>query len=442
MKLPLAILMIIVSLAGRSYSYYRVHPENAHYFQDTTTGKSVILVGYGGPAPTSKAIDYISSINRDAKEGMIYGRVWHLLPWEYGNAIWPWKRSNIPGAGDGLGNKYNLNIWNNEYWLRMRDCLNRTNKAKICSEVFLFEGCGMEKADRRWHNNPWASDNNINKLETMNSHSSGTPDFYNYDTKPNLLAQQERYVNKLIDETIAYPNVIYEIENEHDSGNEPAWTTYWSKFVKNRISLKYPNSPRLISQTTDPDVSFNTPTIDIVNYHSDSTNLSRYNDFLEGNWSRNKAMNVDELANGEASYDTLRRVCWIIIISGGHFHLEDPKPSAKPYLIVRNILSFLNKSKWDFVHAAPDKKLIGSGDGYCMANPGIEYVFYFPSGGEKWIKLEANQAYAARWWNPRTGGFNKPISIKQSGDETTVLTPDADDWMLYVVKVSNSDKKD
>lgn len=441
LSIILAASILIISFPVPSYGYLRIHPENPHYLQETKTGKAVLIAGYGGPTPTSKGINYVASINRDAKEGMIYGRVWHLLPWEYANAIWPWARGSATGAGDGLGNKYDLDTWNSGYWSRMRDCLARTSKAGTYSEVFLFEGCGMEEAERRWHNNPWASDNNINNLETRDSHSSGTPDFYSYSSKPNLRRQQERYVNRLIDETIAFPNVIYEIENEHDYGNEPAWTIYWSQFIKNRIAAKYPGSPRLVSQTSDLGVCFSTPTVDIANYHSDSTDLSRYNEFLEGNWGRNKAMNVDELANGEASYDALRRVCWTIVVSGGHFHIEDPKPSAKPYTIVRNILSFITKSKWDFVHAAPNRKLITSGDGYCMANPGKEYVLYFPKGGEKRVRPEADQVYAARWWNPRMGEYNGMASFNRDGTEWIFQTPGSEDWALHIQNRNIEKKK-
>ena len=45
---------------------------------------------------------------------------------------------------------------------------------------------------------------------------------------------------------------------------------------------------------------------------------------------RPEGKRVDELANGQASCDTLRRVCWTIVASGGHLHIEDTRPSARP----------------------------------------------------------------------------------------------------------------
>jgi len=433
---PIAILAIACGLASPVMGYLKLHPDNPHYYQETSTGKAVLLPGYGGPAPTSYGIDYVAQINNDASHGMIYGRVWHLLPWEYGNAIWPWPRSSTPGACDGLGNKYDLNSWNSTYWTRLKDALNRMNNAGQYGEVFLFEGCGMEQADRRWHNHPWASDNNINSQETTSCTSSGTPDFYNYSSKPNLHYQQERYVNKMIDETIAYPNVIYEIENEHDSGNEPAWTNHWSQFVKNRIAANYPSSPRLISNTSDFNTCFNDSNVDIVNYHSDSMDTNQYNTFLEGNWYKNKAMCVDELANGQTSYDSLRKVCWTIVASGGHFHEEDPETSAQPYDIAANIISFLSNSGWDFAHAAPNKGLITSGGGYCMAETGVEYMCYFTSGGSKTVNLAAG-SYISKWWNPRSGGLSSSTNFFHGGGGKSFTTPDSNDWVLYICQPSS-----
>ena len=88
----------------------------------------------------------------------------------------------------------------------------------------LFDRCGMSPGtDSRWGSNPWAHNNNVNNLELPDAQppNDGTPDFYDYSGKPNLSNQQERYVRKMIDETIVYSKVIYEIENEHWQHSNP-----------------------------------------------------------------------------------------------------------------------------------------------------------------------------------------------------------------------------
>ncbi len=424
-------LMVVTSSPARAA--LRLHPDNPRYFLETTSGEAVLIASHGNIAPTSRRIDYLAEIARNAAHGMPYARVWHWLPWEGENALWPWSRSTTPGAGMG-GDRYDLDTWNPEYWRRVRDGIARCARARIYTEVMLFEACGMKEGPTRWRQNPWASDNNVNGIELPASGSEGVPDFYDITSKPSLREHQERYVRKMIDETISYPNVIYELENEHVRGYEPEWSLHYSRFIKDYLAARYPASPRLVSNSSDPDVCFDAPAIDIVNYHSDSTNLDSYNRFLEGHWPRGKAMNVDELANGQTSYDTLRRICWTIVASGGHFHIEDALPSARPYEVARNVLSFLKATRWDFVHAAPNRRLIAPGDGYCMAQSGVEYLCYFPTGGVKTVTLAAGK-YTARWWNPRSGGLSPEEVGDHSGGDRAFRTPDPDDWVLHTRRV-------
>ncbi len=421
-----------MALSDTASAYLRLHPDNPHYFQETTTGKAVMIASHSNCAPSSRGIDYQAEIDGNAREGMGYARIWHWLPWEGEKAIWPWGRSAATGPDQG-GAKYDFDIWNDIYWDRLKDCLARCNRAGIYAEVMLFEACGMKKADTRWRNNPWASNNNINALELPGRDSAGVPEFYEFDSKPNLRRQQERYLRKILDETAAFPNVMYELENEHYPGNDAAWAAHYARFVKDYLRARHPDSPRLLAHTSDFDVCFETSEIDIVNFHSDSRDFDKYNRFLEGNWKRNKAMNVDELANGETDYDALRKVCWTIVTSGGHFHIEDAKPASKPFEIARNILAFNKASGWDFVRAAPCKRTVISDQGYCMAQPGVEYVFFFPSGGGKTVEL-AKGNYRARWWNTRLQGFSGETGFSHEGGTQTFTPPDLNDWVLHVCK--------
>jgi hypothetical protein len=424
------VLLLVAAASPAARAELRPHPDNPRYFLETRTGKAVLIASHGNIAPTSGEIDYVAEIARNSTHGMHYARVWHWLPWDKVGAFWPWTRRMTPEAGMG-GGRYDLDTWNPEYWRRVKDGIARCAKAGIYTEIMLFEACGMKEAPTRWRRNPWASDNNVNGLELPDSTAEGIPTFYDFASRPNLRRQQERYLRKMVDETIAYPNVIYEIENEHVGGYEPQWSRHYSRFVKDYIASRYPASPRLVSNSSDAESCFNAPNIDIVNYHSDSTDLDSYNRFLEGHWPRGKAMNVDELANGQTSYDALRRVCWTIVVSGGHFHIEDAAPSAKPYEVAQNVLMFCKAAQWDFVRAAPNRRLIASGDGYCMEQSGVEYVCFFPTGGTKTVILAPGR-YTARWWNPRSGGLSSGDDFDHSGGDRPFRTPDSGDWVLHV----------
>lgn len=415
--------------------HLRLHPDNPHYFLEVATGKPLLIASHGNIGPGSRGIDYVAEIARNAAHGMRYARVWHWLPWEGEDSLWPWVRRTTPAAGMG-GGRYDLDTWNPAYWRRIRDAIARCETLGITVEVMLFEACGMKASPTRWRRNPWASDNNVNDLELPPGSEQGIPSFYDIASRPRLRRQQERYLGKMIDETIAFSNVVYELENEHVGGFEPQWSRHYGGFVKDYIATRYPGVSRLLSNSGKTSVCFDVDAVDIVNQHSDSTNLDDYNRFLEGNWARGKPMNVDELANGQTRHDILRRICWTIVTSGGHFHIEDAAPSAKPFEVAANVASFCRDAAWDFVRAAPNRRLVVSGDGYCMAQGGVEYVCFFATGGMKRVVLLPGR-YAARWWSPRDGGFTAAESFDHRDGARSFRTPDGDDWVLQVRKAGS-----
>ncbi|MDO8683334.1 MAG: hypothetical protein Q7N50_07635 [Armatimonadota bacterium] len=439
----MCVLMAVCWAGSPALGYLKVHPENPHYFQETKTGKAVMLAGCAGLVPSAYKYNYVHHLNEMISGGVTYGRVWHFLPWEGKNAIWPWGRSDVPGAPMG-GCKIDMNTWNPVYWHRMRDSMSRADKAGIYMEIHLFDRCGMSPPDaHRYKGNPWASDNNVNNLETPTSDKDGTPEFYMYATKPNLRAQQERYVKKMIDETISCSNIIYEIENEHWQYDNPDFASHYAQFVKEHIAKNYPKSPRLVSYSSlqdDLEAFYKIPWVDIVNRHYGNEcerNPATLNDYIERRWKLNKAINIDEFANGVVDPDLLRKMCWIIITSGGNFHIEDAEEPSNPFGICGNIRKFNEGSNWNFIRSAPNKKLVTSGEGYCMAQPGVEYVLYFPAGGEKSVAVSPGK-YKSMWWNPTKSGFSGEETFLHNYGDRKFTAPDANDWVLHIKKTSNS----
>ena len=424
----------------------RIHPANPHYFQDRASARAVLIASHGNIVPTATNFDYVAQIEERRANHIRYCRVWHFLPFEGANAIWPWQRSSVGGAymGGRNGNRFDLNVFNPVYFNRVADAVSRANLAGIYTQLHIFDRVGMSPAsDDRWGNNPWARDNNIGDLEVPNARqpNDGIPDFYRFDEKPNLRAQQERYLRKIIDETIRVPSIHYEIENEHLEDSSTQWAIHYGQLVKDYIAANYPETPRLVSYSSlagDLEAHYGSPAIDVINKHFGTDaegDPEILNQYLEPRWSRNKAINVDEFANGVTDTALLRRMCWTILASGGNFHVEDAEPASNPFGVVENIRRFLEQSGWFFVEAAPNRGLITSGGGYCMAQVGTEYVCYFPTGGTKRLSLAAGR-YNQRWWNPTQGGFFNVATFTHPGGERTLNPPDGRDWALQLVSES------
>ncbi|MCC6278470.1 MAG: hypothetical protein IT289_11205 [Oligoflexia bacterium] len=410
-----------------------IHPQNPHYFLDLESGRPLLIAEYSTLAPSSPSYVAANEIEVIRQNGGRYTRIWHLLPWERGT-FWPWARSSTPGAPMG-GNKYDFNLWDPVYWGRLNETLKIATESRITSEIHLFDRCGLSPASvDRYEGNPWASDNNINGLELPRANSDGTPEFYQYRLRPNLRAQQEKYVRKMIDETVSF-NIIYEIENEHWELNDPDFADYYAQFVKNHIATHYPNHRRLISYSSledDLEAFYTRNSVDIVNKHFGNDvedNPDLLNQYLEPRWRHNKPINIDEFANGVTSPDVLRKMVWIIVTSGGHFHIEDARDESNPWGVVNNLRTFIADSNWNFISASPNRSM---SSGYCMQNPGTEYFCYFlPSKASKTLNGIPSGNYRVRWWNPRAGGWEKEEAVNSQGS-LTITAPDKQDWALFI----------
>jgi len=192
------------------------HEKNPHYFQ--YGGKEIILITsaehYG--AVINKKFDYVKYFDKLQKYGLNYTRIYpgafveregkwmpedNMAPGI--DTIVPWARSDTPGYYGG-GNKFDLNKWDAEYFLRIRDFITQAKKRGIIVEICFFN-CEYEDF---WRYSPLHKDANIQGVGDC-----GPNDFQTLDNQL-LVAEQLKYVEKLMTETNEYDNVIYEFIDE------------------------------------------------------------------------------------------------------------------------------------------------------------------------------------------------------------------------------------
>lgn len=73
---------------------------------------------------------------------------------------------------------------------------------------------------------------------------------------------------------------------------------------------------------------------------------------------------------------------------------------------------------------APDRGAIADGDGYLLEKPGEVYALYLPAGGTATVDL-ASGTYQLRWFDPKTGAFDRPVEVG-GGSGTTLPSPTFD----------------
>ncbi|MDZ7369773.1 MAG: DUF4038 domain-containing protein, partial [candidate division KSB1 bacterium] len=149
-----------------------------------------------------------------------------------------------------------------------------------------------------------------------------------------------------------------------------------------------------------------------------------------------RAKAAKPVVNGEYAYadyhdnEDCRRGAWEIFTAGGFFTAGfyhtyapdkggwDPEANMQQQLELMWAMAFMEKTQW--WKMSPNDALVNNG--YCLADPGNEYVVYSRNGGPVTINLSAVKGTLdMQWMNPKT---NEHSSItKVNGGGSVTLTP-------------------
>jgi hypothetical protein len=93
---------------------------------------------------------------------------------------------------------------------------------------------------------------------------------------------------------------------------------------------------------------------------------------------------------------------------------------------------FFNEGLTNLDALAPHNELVTAGRACCLAQPGVEYVVYSPSGADFALNLtDVAGSWEGRWYDPRTGQYG--AAFRQAGGSVATFTkPDARDWALHL----------
>ena len=230
---------------------------NRHYFE--YRGKPIWLSGHsrlwpltGWIPPTTEPVGkphegagghfavgrtYRDEVARVAESG---GHLFRMTP------FWPdaWQ-GGIPMPFKQLEpGRFDLTQWDEAYFEAFRDFFALSAERDIIVQLEIWDRPGLSQwHPSRWPAHPMNPDHNINYGTDVLPGGDGDGNivfgerlFYTTarGERPELLEHHRNYVQKLLDETKAFPNVIYCIENEGCGGIE--WEAYWAKIIRETIS--------------------------------------------------------------------------------------------------------------------------------------------------------------------------------------------------------------
>ncbi len=342
-------------------------------------------------------------------------------------------------ANDGQG-KFDLRRFNEAYFARLRERVKQAGERGIYVIVMLFEGWSIESKGGRvnpWPYHPFHRENNVNGINgDVNGDGQGT-EVHTWLGEEHPITQLQRaYVRKVIDTVNDLDNVLYEIANE-SGGYSTEWQYRMVEFVHEYertkpkqhpvgMTAQYPGgknealfaspaewiSPNRLAPRPF-DYRANPPPADGRKVVLSDT------DHLFGNRCKDYRWVWKSFCRG---YNLLYMDRWTI----------ERGDAARE--LVRRALGHTRQyaQRMDLARAVPHGELCSTG--FCLAQPGEEYLIYAPAGGNVSVDLRGCKgAFAVEWFNPRTGKA-APGERIAGGARRTLAAPFSGDAVLYIKK--------
>jgi hypothetical protein len=450
----------------------RPHPANPHYFLFRDKPTVLITSGEHYGAVLNAEVDYKQYLATIDADGLNYTRIFggsyvevpaksfgilrnDLAPLP-NKFIAPWVRSDTPGYAGG-GNKFDLTKWNPEYFQRYHDFLADASKRGIVVEISLFSS---HYDEMMWKISPFHPSNNINGTNEIDWKKLHTLE------NGNILAFQEKYAHKLIEEARDFDNVIFEIQNEPWS-DRPKLTSVVNPYLRPPGRDQYPNSidiaddlslawqARVAEWFLAEETALHTPHMLAQNYSNFLAPVSKYRaDVINFHYAYPEAVTLNyglgiPIAYDETGFlgrddDAYRRQAWNFMLSGGsifdaldysfspgHEDGQDLEPNGpgggSPTF--RHQLRILREflAKFSIVDLRPDTTTVKHASGvvaHALSNPGHEYAIYLDGNGPIYLTLALPPGdYKLEWVNTKTGATDKSEDLHQVSGDKTLTSP-------------------
>jgi len=406
----------------------RISKTNPRYFTDQS-GTVVYLTGSHtwnnlvemNSDQSSEEFDFEGYIEwmKEYNYNFIRLWAWELMSWDTrGNreedakvftvSPQPWKRTGPGNALDGKP-KFDLEILNPEYFKRLRDRVRLAADNGIYVSVMLFEGWGLQFSPNAYENHPFHPENNLNGIYgDANGDGSGVE----IHTLGNdrITEIQEYYTKKVIETVNEFDNVLFEISNENHP-NSTEWQYHMIRFIKKAekdMPKQHPVGMTFQYKGGSNQILFDSP----ADWISPNHEGGYRDDPPPGDGSKVVITDTDHLwgIGGNTKW------VWKSFLRGLNPIFMDPyeakvlrksfdsawvEPLRKSlgYTLMLSRQMDLNKMR-------PEPGLATSG--YCLANPGKEYLVYLPDSLDVTIDLtDFPGTYEVEWFDPDNGVFKK-----------------------------------
>jgi len=406
-----------------------LHPDNPHYFSYRDHPTVLITSGEHYGALVNLDFDYRRYLRELELDGLNLTRVFsgayvepmgafniasNTLAPGSGRYLAPWPRSSSEGYAGG-GYKFDLSLWNNAYFLRLKDLVGAAQKHGVIVEMNLF--CPFYE-EPQWKLSPMNAINNVNGLGDV-----ARTNVYTLDRNGGLLAVQEALVRRIVTELNSFDNLYFEICNEpYFGGVQMDWQHRMADVIVETERI-LPNK-HLISQNIangKARIESPHPAVSIFNFHYASPP-----DTVGMNFGLNKAIGDNETGFKGTNDAPYRMEAWEFILAGGGLYnnldysfvagFEDGTfvyPAKQPG---GGNPTFRRQMRWlkefiegfDFVRMQPGPSVVlglpEKSSVRALVESGRQYAIYWRGAGVCRLELELPAGrYDLIWLDPLTG---------------------------------------
>ncbi len=438
----------------------RANPRNPRYFTDDS-GEAIYLTGSHtwnnlqdmgkSDPPPEFDFDYYLQFLEAHNHNFIRLWAWDMLcTWDYADTVrpFPWARTGPGLARDGKP-RFDVTRFDDEHFTRLRTRVEAAQDRGIYVSIMLFEGWAVFRSNRtRLDMHIFAKPNNVNGFDLEASEEDGVLKDWITLRNPRVIAAQDAYVRKVVETVNDLDNVLYEICNEAGRHSHD-WQDHFIAFIR-RCEAELPKQHPV--GTTG-----GMGTLNERHFASDADWVSPEGWVPEG---QKSGYREGTYTWGEAPHERGDKVvlldtdhlwgiggdevwAWKSFCRGYNvLYMDrcDDFPAAfyehewwperfNPFLRreMGRIRGFAQRM--DLNAALPRNDLCSTG--YCLADPGREYLVYQPGSGGFTVALEPG-SYQYEWHNPSTGEPAGEGELSAEAGPRRFAPPFEGDAVLYL----------
>jgi hypothetical protein len=444
----------------------RANLRNPRYFTDDS-GRAIYLtgshtwnnlqdMGKSDPPPQFDFAGYLDFLNR-LNHNFVRLWAWDMLrTWDARDVVrpFPWARTGPGSALDGKP-RFDLFRHDDEHFDRLRSRVAQAAGRNIYVGVMLFEAWSIfasNRTQREMH--LFSRENNINGIDLLGSEADGVlRDWITLDNSE-VVRAQEAYVRRVVQAVNEFDNVLYEICNEA-GGHSHDWQDYFVEFVRKceaEMPKRHPVGVTGGMGTLSDNEWLFASAADWVSPEGwgPEGELSGY---LQATHTWGSApfdrggkvvlLDTDHLwgvgGNEAWAWKSFCRGYNVLYMDrcddfATAFYEHERWPQRFNPDLRREMGRIRAYAERMELNAATPQNGLAS-TGYCLAQPGEEYLVYQPTAGPFAVEL-ASGAYEYEWHDPSTGEAAGQGAVSVGPRAPRFTPPFEGDAVLYLERVS------